>query len=134
MQTRPSKFIEIPVWWFSKIIPTHTSVSIYLKNQSIDPYFLVTCTWKPENWLTSYYKWSKHLLLQIPIKSRYHQSSLLLLQDKFPIMQLQIKDFQHYLHKIFLEILAINRVVHKFMFKESTRDKWPTLTAFEKTS
>ena len=69
MHTRPSKFIEIPVWRFLKIIPTHTLVSIYLKNQSIDPYFLVTCIWKPENWLTSYYKWSKHLLLETPIKS-----------------------------------------------------------------
>ena len=68
MHTRPSKFIEIPVWRFPKIIPTHSSVSIYLKNQSIDPYFLVTCTWKPENWLTSYSKWSKHLLLPKPIK------------------------------------------------------------------
>ena len=40
----PPKWIEIPVWRFPKAIPTHTSVSIYFKNQSIDLYSLLTCT------------------------------------------------------------------------------------------
>ena len=105
-----------------------------LKNQSVDPYFLVTCIWKPENWLTSYYKCSKHLLLQIPIKSlgttNHHFSCCKII----PLMQFQIKDLQDYLHIIFLELLAVNWVIHKFMCKGSRRDKWPILIAFEKTS
>ena len=54
---------------FKKLYQPTLQFPCIWKNQSTNSYSLVTCTWKSQNWLASYYKWSKHILLQIPIKS-----------------------------------------------------------------
>ena len=120
----PPKWIEIPVWRFLKAIPTHTLVSIYLK---INPLIYILYWHVHENPKTDgphTTKWSKHLLLQIPIKSldtTDHHFSYYKINS--PIMQLQIKAFQCCLHLISLELLTVNWVIRKFMCKVSTRDK-----------